>query len=347
MKILFYIAKVYSIPIIDPIMDALRPGRHPFALFISKKVAKKLPGSWKSLTVFEDIKAAILFQPDFVIVPGNFVDFRLPGRKVQIFHGLGIEKKSHYKIRHFFDLYCTSGPVVTEQFQKLKKKYGYFLVRETGWPKVDYILNYPAAGLKQKYGIPESRNVILYAPTFSKKMQSATDLLTVIQGMIRGNEIWLIKFHELMNKDLVEDFVNHKPDSIRLISDYDITPYLHMSDVLISDTSSVVYEFMILDKPVITYRTISRFDKGINIHTPDELRQSIDRCLEQPDAFHAKRHAHLKEVNPGLDGRISERLITMLENLRPSDWPEKRKPCNGFRKMQILYHQKFKKGYLR
>lgn len=47
-----------------------------------------------------------------VLCPGNFVDFRLPGIKVELFHGIGIEKPSHYKIRRFFDLYLTSGPVV-------------------------------------------------------------------------------------------------------------------------------------------------------------------------------------------------------------------------------------------
>ena len=48
-------------------------------------------------------------------------------------------KKGHYDITgFFFDLYCTPGPLITEKFQVLQKKYkSFFLVKETGWPKLD------------------------------------------------------------------------------------------------------------------------------------------------------------------------------------------------------------------
>lgn len=39
-----------------------------------------------------------------------------------------------------------------------------------------------------------------------------------------------------------------------------------------------------------------------------------------------------------------ENLIKILEMI---ELPKKKKPLNLFRKMQILYHDKFKKGYLR
>lgn len=347
MKILFYIAKKYSIPIVEPLVQYLEETGNDHALFVSQKVFRELPESWQSKPIFRNVQETIPYAPDYVIVPGNFVDFRLPGKKVQVFHGLGVEKASHYKIRHFFDLYCTSGPFVTERFEKLQKRYKYFLVRETGWPKVDYILNYPSKNIRKELNIPKSKKVILYAPTFSAKMQSATDLMSVIPSIIREDEIWFVKFHELMKSELIVQFVNNVSDSVRLIEDYDITPYLHVSDVLISDTSSVVYEFMVLDKPVVTCRTQSRFDKGIDIQHPNELRDSIDQCLKNPQQFKENRKKHLNEVNPRLDGNISQHLFDILTNLKPEDWPKYRKPLNGFRRLQVLYHEKFRKGYLR
>ncbi|MDO9576725.1 MAG: CDP-glycerol glycerophosphotransferase family protein [Candidatus Cloacimonadales bacterium] len=345
MKFLFYVSKQYSIPIIDPIVIYLTQTDHEFAFYISDKVYKILPVKWQKYKIFRETKNAKDFQPDFVLAPGNFMDFRLPGIKVQLFHGLAVEKPSHYKIRHFFDVYCTSGPFVTERFLTLKKKYKYFEVLETGWPKVDHILGYPVAELSKK-AIPWEKKIILFAPTHSRKMESASELMKIIPLIIRKNEFWLIKFHELMNNESVNDFKLSLCGNAMIIHDSDITPYLHAADVLISDTSSVFYEFMLLNKPVISYKTQSRFDKGLNITDPSMLRDAIDWSLKNPQAHSEQRRAHLREINPYLDGKISERLIErLIEN--KDKLAKIKKPLNLFRKMQILYHERFKKGYLR
>ncbi len=348
MKFLFYISKKYSIPIIQPLVESLQRTEHEFAFFVSEKVRKNIPDEWKDFLIMSEVEKAVPYHPDFVIVPGNFVDPRIPGIKVQIFHGLGIEKRSHYKIRHFFDVYCTSGPFVTERYKRLQKRHKYFLVRETGWSKIDHILNYPTEDLRKRLNIPEDKKIILFAPTHSRKMQSAEVLLPVIPEIINNNEFWLLKFHELMSKEINQNFEKNVSENIRIIEDHDITPYLHLADVLISDTSSVIYEFMVLDKPVITFRTSSRLDKAINITDPEDLRKAIDRSLKNPGEFSNNRKKHLEEINPYLDGKISERLINTLLEIKEKDLlPKKRKPLNLFRKLQILHHKRFRKGYLR
>jgi len=346
MKILFYISKKYSIPIISPIVKYLEKTEHSFAYFTSQKVRIEFSSNLMQNKLLKNIAEAIKFSADIVIVPGNFVDFRIPGIKVQIFHGLGVEKLSHYEIRHFFDIYCTSGTFVTECFLNLQRRYKYFLVVETGWPKIDHIINYSTNNLKEKFNIPKEKKVILFAPTHSKKMQSAESLLPIIPNIINEDEIWFLKFHELMNKEIRDSIKN--TNNIKIIDEYDITPYLHLADVLITDTSSVAYEFMVLDKPVVTYRTRSRKNKGIDISQPSELREAIDRSLSEPQEFHQNRINHIKEINPKIDGKISENLIATLENIiNDNELQNKRKPLNLFRKLQVLYHEKFKKGYLR
>lgn len=351
MKYLFYISKFYSITIVEPLLQYLDlKTENDYILLVSAKVFRKLKEEniWQDKKITTLISDGITFNPDFCISPGNYVDFRLPGIKVEIFHGIGIEKDSHYEIRHFFDVYCTSGPVVTEKFNRLQKKHKYFLVRETGWPKMDYILNYPKDNLWDRSEYPSDKKIILYAPTFSEKLQSGDDLLPQIPWIIRDDEIWLIKFHEFMNRKLVESISEKSNDKIRIVDSYDITPYLYIADVMISDTSSVIYEFMALDKPVITYRTLKRTDKGINILTPDELRPALDRTLADPGEYSGMRHAHIAEVNPYLDGKTAERLFGVLEGIiTNNELPKKKKPLNLFRKLRILYHEKFRKGHLK
>ncbi|RLC50700.1 MAG: hypothetical protein DRI23_06540 [Candidatus Cloacimonadota bacterium] len=346
MRFLFYISKKYSIPVIEPIVEYLEQTDHEYAFFVSGKVQAFLPESWLAAEIHVSVITAKTFNPDFVLVPGNFVDFRIPGIKVQLFHGLGVEKPSHYKIRHFFDVYCTSGPFVTQRFNDLKKKYKYFEILETGWPKVDHILSYPVAEIADKYKIPLNNKIILFAPTHSRKMESASELMEIIPKIIRDDEFWLIKFHELMNKELVQEFKRKLGSNALFIEEYDITPYLHAADILISDTSSVFYEFMLLDKPVISYKTQSRSDKGMDIADPAVLRDAIDWSLANPGNHGEQRKKHIQEINPYLDGKISERLImNLIEN--KDKLSSVKKPLNLFRKMQILYHEKYKKGYLR
>ena len=330
-KYLFYFTKNYSIPIIQPLVKYLKTTDNEFRLFVTEKVYRSLPEDWKGKNVLTDLAAAKKYSPDFVLTPNNSVDFRIPGIKVQLFHGLGVEKSSHYVIRHFFDVYCTSGPFVTKQFLQLKQKHRYFDVIETGWPKVDHILNYDSTNFKAKMQIPENKNIILFAPTHSKKMQSAESLLPTIPGIIKEDELWLMKFHELMDVEIAGEFRDSA--NFRIIDDFDITPYLHIADVLITDTSSVAYEFLLLDKPLITYRTQSRADKGIDISSPEKLRNALDECLMHAEKDLKIRKQNLREVNPYLNGGISERIFTALEN---HDFKIRKKPLNLFRKLKFL-----------
>ncbi len=345
MKLLFYVSKLYSIPVIQPLVKEAAEQKVEIALFVSSKVSRKLPETLSTVEAFTELKDAIAFNPDFVLCPGNFVDFRLPGIKVELFHGIGIEKPSHYKIRHFFDLYLSSGPVVTARFKEMERKRGYFRTVETGWPKIDHILNYDITDIRKRFNLPQDKKIILYAPTHSSSMESAKDILPAIEKIMKSDEIWFCKPHEFMDKELLQEL---RGKQVKLIDDCDITPYLHLADVLISDTSSVIYEFMVLEKPVITYRTLSRKDKGIDIQSAAELRNALDRSLSSPGEFAGQRQRHLREVNPRLDGSISRGIIDLLSSIDSTQPMSKgRKPLNLFRKMQILYHSRFRKGYLR
>ncbi|MBN1408015.1 MAG: CDP-glycerol glycerophosphotransferase family protein [Calditrichaceae bacterium] len=348
MKYLFYIAKAYSIPIIQPLAQYLDKQEADYRFYVSEKVRDRKPEDWHNEKILTRLKDARQFKPDFVLCPGNFVDFRIPGKKVQLFHGLGVEKAVHYKIRHFFDVYLTSGPYVTERFRKLQDRYGNFLIRETGWPKIDYILNYPAQNIRKKLNLPENKKIVLYAPTFSVQHESASSLTDIIPQIMKDDEFWIFKFHELMDTEVIQAYRALDKLKALVLTDAEITPYLHASDVMISDTSSVIYEYMVLDKPIITFRTQARPDKGIDIKEADELRPALDRCFNNPVEFKVNRQRHLAEINPYLDGKISGRVFRELEQISNENIKaEKRKPINLFRKMQVVYHSMFRPGYLR
>jgi CDP-glycerol glycerophosphotransferase (TagB/SpsB family) len=339
MKFLFYLLNEYSVPIVKPLIKHLEAeGKgDQYRLYLSPKVEKIAPAEWSAAHQLKTLSAARRFSPDFVISAENYLDYRMPGIKVQIFHGVGVEKPAHFKIRHFFDLYLTSGPYVTEPFKAAAQQLGYFQVLETGWPKFDHILNYQPGEESSGFKKTPGQKIILYAPTFSRRMQSAEVLAESIPNQMSAGETWLIKFHELMSPKLRAAFEAAEHDNLRIIRDSDITPWLHLADVMVSDTSSVVYEFSCLGKPVITFRTQGNPDKGLNIETAAELRPALDLLLQQPSFRQEERHKVLLSVNPYLDGKIAARVFNALERVHHAGFaPAKPKPWNLFRKAKVL-----------
>ena len=335
MRILFFITKPYSVPILSPIES--------YCSSIDQiEVAWFKAGSAKSLDlegkVIETTHEVLSFNPDAVIVPGNVVPDFWPGIKVQIFHGLCEEKKGHYDITGFFDLYCTPGPQMTEKFMELGEQYNTFLVRETGWPKLDLLLPIPNADEKKfTLGVNPDKKLILYAPTFSPKYTSADDLFSSIQeSQLLGHE-WVVKFHDLEKNATVERYRTLNSNLFKIIENKDILPWMTAADLLITDTSSVAYEFLLLDRPVITYQASARLEKGIDITEPEHLIGAITRSIEDPGEYTESRKDVLSDIHPYSDGQSSQRLIGTIDNILQNDELDRLqpKPRNWIRKKQI------------
>lgn len=54
-----------------------------------------------------------------------------------------------------------------------------------------------------------------------------------------------------------------------------------------------MYEFKLLDKPIITIDAVVRTDKGINISDIKELRSAVDRSLNLPEEFSGMRKKYM------------------------------------------------------
>jgi len=332
-KYLLFLNVSYSFSILRPLQDAIRDRGGTAAWFLHDLDSSHLEPGELLLHSVDEVKK---FNPRAVFVPGNWVPDFFPGVKVQIFHGFGIEKKGHFDIRVFFDLYCTHGPMTTQPFETLARRHGFFKVLETGWPKVDSLFNYrPKEELKTSFG--GDAPVILYAPTFSPSLTSADALEPTIRDLSRQDRyLWLIKFHPLMDQRIINAYRGMEGENLRFIDDADIIPYLHAADIMISDTSSVVAEFLLLDKPVITFKTRSPAPHMIDIRQTDELESVIESITKDPRINRQPAREFVNQMHPYRDGKSSERVLDATErfitdfqgNLSP-------KPLNLWRKIQV------------
>ena len=329
MRCILFCQNNYAFGILEPIKTYLKKNGHDYIWYVNEKISSDFPfkneKNTSSITELENYKS------DAIFVPGNEVPHYLRGLKVQIFHGLAGEKKGHFRIRHYFDLYLTQGPYFTERFNKLKSIYKDFDVIETGWPKLDIYGTDKTAfeqerrELLQKYN---AEKILLYAPTFSPKLTSAPFLVEQIKSLSENKEyLILLKFHPLMDVSWIQiykDLANEIPNII-FETEKNIIKFLLISDVLISDTSSVIYEFLLLDKPVITFNNISDNILWQNSSDYNELISLVEKNLNE-DPYSKERKFIFENYHPYNDGKSAKRMVDAVAGyIKKNGVPEKRK----------------------
>ena len=340
LKYLFFVTKPYSFSILKPIQDSITESNSGTVKWFAASSAVNFSSPGDQLKSNGAVRD---YNPDVVLVPGNIVPHYWPGLKVQVFHGLDEEVKGFYNITGFFDLYCTTGPVMTENFLKIAKQKKHFLVKETGWPKLDPVYKNEWGFSDQKdqlikqYKLIPELPVILYAPTFPPKYTSAPDLLDSINKLKNCKYNWIIKFHSLMDQSIRERYKKLDGNNFRVVDELNILPFMAGSDIMITDTSSVAYEFLHFNRPLITYQAIARRDKGINIQDPSELSPAIERSLNDPNEFSQNRESCLQDIHPYFDGNSSNRVLKGIADILANGLQNdlKQKPQNFIRKYQI------------
>jgi len=340
LKYLFFVTKPYSFSILKPIQDSITESNSGTVKWFAASSAVNFSSPGDQIKSNEAVRD---YNPDVVLVPGNIVPHYWPGLKVQVFHGLDEEVKGFYNITGFFDLYCTTGPIMTEKFLKIAKQKKHFLVKETGWPKLDPVYKNECGFSDQKdqlikqYKLIPELPVILYAPTFPPKYTSAPDLLDSINKLKNCKYNWIIKFHSLMDQSIRERYKKLDGNNFRVVDELNILPFMAGSDIMITDTSSVAYEFLHFNRPLITYQAIARRDKGINIQDPSELSPAIERSLNDPNEFSHNRESCLQDIHPYFDGNSSNRVLKGIADILANGLQNdlKQKPQNFIRKYQI------------
>lgn len=135
-------------------------------------------------------------------------------------------------------------------------------VIETGYPRNDILCHADpakAAEIREKLGLPQDRKVILYAPTWRDNQHSsdcgytyAADIdFDLIMNKLGEEYVILFRAHYLVANSFNFDKYSR---FIKDVSQYDDINELYMAaDMLVTDYSSVFFDYAILKRPVIFY----------------------------------------------------------------------------------------------
>lgn len=344
MKTILFCNLPYAFSILKPLAEVLEKNEENYLWYVSSSIVNNFPLLDGPVTSrIEDLEA---FGSDVIFVCGNDVPYWLRGLKVQVFHGLAGEKKGHFRIRDYFDLYLTQGPYFTQRFAQLAKKHQDFDVRETGWCKLDKLYTISEQTKDKKKALLEkysAHKIILYAPTFSPSLSSALEMHKIIEKLGEHEGLLvLIKFHDKMQEEWIALYKKSASDKVVIVQADDITQSLQIADIMISDSSSVVYEFTLLDKPVVTLNSISENIDWCNVKRAEEVYEQVLELIEGNDIYRENRQGTIALYHPYNDGKSAQRMIEACANhIKVQGVPSKRK-LSLLRKYKMLKKYKRK-----
>jgi len=284
-----------------------------------------------------------------IVVCGDALNF--PERfgntlRIHVDHGVGIKTS---RIRNIFAQKKYRYQVF------LEGQYWYDYIKSLNWtdiadfhilgiPKLDPLFwqdKYQNTSLIKKLGISKSKKTVLFAPSYKP---SCIEYVKEKIICLTDQYNLLIKLHPYSWSGRYAPHSHHKfyqklalnNKDLYLIpkNDYDVYPYLNLADTLISDTSSVINEFLALGKHGIIYvlpgKKLTHSDgmpvlsidpqewvKGAfpHIHTPDELVDAVAAALNPSQQMKEKLIEFKNYLFTGLDGRSSLRVKEKIDQL--------------------------------
>lgn len=334
---LFFASLAYAYSILRPLQAEIRRRGDVAAWYLEDSCPDLLQPDEIRLKTFDEV---FRFNPIAVFAPGNWVYDFFPGVKVEVFHGYPMKKRiekvdDHFTLRGWFDIYCTQGESSTPYFTELERKHGYFKIYETGWCKVDSFFDpaLPPEPVREK-------PTILYSPTFTKGISSAWDMPPVIRRLAQERDWrWIITLHPKVDDEALRD------EYRQLAAEFPNVEYhpnnkgietFRQVDVMLCDSSSIIVEFAMLQKPIVAYRNTHPGPFLIDVQQPDEIGPALERAISRPPELmeEVKRYADYHERHR--DGRNSARVLDAVDDfIARYRGRIKAKPLNLFRKLKL------------
>lgn len=265
---------------------------------------------------------------------------------IQTFHGsLGIKKTGIERNDFNKDIlkilqidseqidYLTSNSSWVSSFFK-SMFFGYGNILECGHPRND-IFFIDNSKTKEKvyeyFNIPREKKIVIYAPTLreDRDMNCYTldfeRLLTTLGDKFGGDWVLLARLHPFLVN--LKDKFPLDGDNVIDATDYsDMQELLVSSDVLITDYSSCIYDFMLSGRPAFTYATdVDKYDNDRGLYyslttTPfpiatnnDEMTKVISEFDDEMYQIQVKKF--LKDKGCIDDGMASKRVVELIKSV--------------------------------
>lgn len=223
-----------------------------------------------------------------------------------------------------------------EDFEEIRRAFDYKgEVLKCGLPRQDIFFKPQdnlAEKVKESLGIDNETKIMLYAPTFRDISLKSFEiyridhkkLFEVLQEKFGGKWKLLLRLHPILANSESSRKIFPPSENIIDVTNYPDTQELVIaSDMLITDYSSITYDFMLLNKiAFILAKDFEQYDSYRGLHPnyfemPFEVNQSEDElfdCIKNIDVDDMKNKIkdYIAEINPYDDGHASEKVVDKI-----------------------------------
>jgi tetratricopeptide (TPR) repeat protein len=325
-RIALFLEQPYHYHVQKPIFDAAC-GRFPLLMTSSLRELKE-------------------FDPDIVVVSSSqsaSLRFHVP-RALFVWtrHGL-ISKTTTHQGARAADFACLTSEASREWYvrNRARPRRDFWM---TGFVQMDPLFRSESEPLP--FAVPADRPVVVYAPTWTPDLASAEMFGERLVEHVRGESpdvVLIIKPHPVSFSHTPHWIENWRrlateTEGVILADDpaLNIVPVLKAADVLLGDASSVLFQFLALDRPLVLVDNPRRFqsryfdaqgiewqwrDMGRQVEQVEEVPRAIAEALSDPSAQAEARHRYRRELFGELtDGRAGERIVEHMAALEDSEW---------------------------
>ena len=199
-------------------------------------------------------------------------------------------------------------------------------IAEIGYPRIDRTIKLPVERLNEIRSICNAadKKLVLYAPTWrgehSKAYIDVEKLKNDLQSLVSEDYAIAFRGHHMLESQLAHLGVN----GVTLVpSDIDTNELLGAIDLLITDYSSIAFDFFVTEKPIVyyTYDVEEYFEQrglyfpiehlpGTIALTIEEVKSAIQNYLTS--VWQYKLGSALEEFCPHEDGNVSAKVWKWL-----------------------------------
>lgn len=352
MKVIFDTRNIYYLPQYLPIYRELVKRGHEvgFVCFHNKTdeaVATQIFDRLGFSPVwFDDREQSIEYyleqKADWIFF-GNRVDMieklHTVSRSVQLGHGIGPKPSYYRKSNTRMTVRFIEGELRLKIIQEMYPQDKFVQV---GFSKLDPLVQGLEPGLDfEALGLDSSRPTILFAPTFNpSSLECFPDCwpedFSEFNVLIKPHTFTYSRPRYKGQRRKLKKWAGFNHVYVAGPGEISLLPFMKHADILLSEASSTLFEFVALDRPVVVcdffklkwfyrgpfrYRFERRFnqdnvvyaDIGRHVKSYSELAEAVRSELENPQRYQASRARYTRDHVGPMDGRASSRIVDYLE----------------------------------